>query len=428
MSLNAKEEAVLDLIQQDTTYANYFFKKVSDLKWFYPLLEKGFFRASENPAPEPADKEGFFVIPQWNVLPYLEKVSEQLREPGNERYIDDLLDIIRNVSSYKDSEGNHIDNYRTWWFFVKILVNIPPERIPIDIINFIPTWLDSKFDTSLPGSDILNKLLPRFLKEGATEEDVKKAERIIEYTTSIKFLPEEKDTEFGDRSNQYRTVIESYWLKEAFEKYSGLIGERCSSCVIYDLAAKVKPLLVRKESQISISIGDKTYLLVLNQDEKDYVVTISKTGDQSATDKVGNVLSGKEIKGDIVSSTRIDKQSNSDFVKKMAKAILFRELIEKESFKPLTIDFFDLHFRKVFNSLHDSGTYQSFYDTQEYFDRDPLALLTFIMKRISVAKATSSRQKNIDETRSVVCSFFEERYLFFTKMALYIIGHDVGRY
>lgn len=426
--LSDKELELLNKIQKRSIYEDKFFEKRSELKWFYELQKRGYFYPNPDTRPRESKEKGLFTIPQWNVLPYLEKVSRQVNEPENEKYIDELLGIIKDVSTYRDEKGNHIDNYRTWWYFVKILINIPPEKIPSDIIDLIPIWLDSKFDTSLPGADILNKLLPGFLREEATEESIAKAEKIIEYTTALKFLPEEKDTEFGDRSNKYRTVIESYWLKEAFEKYSGLIGERCSCQVIYDLAAKIKPLLVRKESQIPISVDGRTYLLVLNEDEKNYIVTILIAGDQSATDMVGEVLSGQEVKGDIVSSTRIDKQSNIDFVNKMVKAILFKEFEEKESLKSFTSDVFDLHFRKLFNSFHDRGTYQSFYDAQEYFDRDPLALLTFITKRVFVAKATSSLQNNIDETRSVIGSFFEERYLFFTKMALYIIGHDVGRY
>ncbi len=35
--LTEKEIQVLNLISQDAAYENYFFRKVKNLKWFYPL-------------------------------------------------------------------------------------------------------------------------------------------------------------------------------------------------------------------------------------------------------------------------------------------------------------------------------------------------------------------------------------------------------
>jgi len=82
------------------------------------------------------------------VLPYLERVSEQVNIPGNEKYIGELLNIIRNVTQYHIEHNKKLDNYRTWWYFVKILVNIPANEIPPDIIDLIPVWLDSKFEVT----------------------------------------------------------------------------------------------------------------------------------------------------------------------------------------------------------------------------------------------------------------------------------------
>jgi hypothetical protein len=154
--LNDKEIEILDLIEQDISYQNYFFKKAKNLKWFFPLKGKGYFDPDKAPSQTEPDEKGYFTIPQWNVLPYLERISQQVNTPDNEKYIDELLDIIRKVT------GVRKDNYRTWWFFVKILLNIPNEKIPLEIIELIPVWLDSDFDTNLQGSDIATKLLPKF--------------------------------------------------------------------------------------------------------------------------------------------------------------------------------------------------------------------------------------------------------------------------
>ncbi|MHA1766530.1 MAG: hypothetical protein ACTSVK_09770, partial [Promethearchaeota archaeon] len=142
------KQEIFQLIKS-SNLEKYFFTQISSIDWFHLLKENGYFNPKRAPSPKPADEEGSFYIPQWNVLPYLEKISKEITKPENERYVDDLLEIIKNVSTYKDEKGNHIDNYRTWWYFVKILSNIPNEKITDDIIELIPVWLDSKFETSL---------------------------------------------------------------------------------------------------------------------------------------------------------------------------------------------------------------------------------------------------------------------------------------
>ena len=243
MNLNPKEEAVLEMIGKDNSYENYFFKKVSDVKWFYPLKERDYFSPEKAPGVKPAEKEGYF-IPQWNVLPYLERISQQINIKGNEKYISELLEIIRKVSQYKDSKGQHIDNYRTWHSFVKILSSLPNNKIPDEIIDLIPIWLSSKFDTTLPGTETIRRLLPKFLTD--SPEDIRKAEKIIEYITFIKNIPVSKE---GEKDKKAELSIDPSFLKEGFEKYSEYIGKKCSEKVIKNLAMKIKGLLKREEEE-----------------------------------------------------------------------------------------------------------------------------------------------------------------------------------
>ena len=61
MNLKPKEKAVLKMIEEDISYENYFFKKVINVKWFYPLKEKGYFAPEKAPGVKPAEKEGYYV-------------------------------------------------------------------------------------------------------------------------------------------------------------------------------------------------------------------------------------------------------------------------------------------------------------------------------------------------------------------------------
>lgn len=309
-------EFIFKLIRDDH-YRNYFFKKVTALHWFDILKKHGYFKPSEETKPQEI-KSGYYSIPQWNVLPYLERVSQQVNMPGNERYIDDLLKIIKEVSDYRDSSGKHIDNYRTWYYFVKILLNIPNEKIPLEIIDLIPIWLDSKFDAILQGSEIATKLLPKFLPEKPTPEDIQKAERIIDYITAFKTvpLPEGGAKLFGEQKEVI--VIGSLWLKEAFEKYSEIIGKKCTTKVVEELTKKIKSLLKNEED----------------------------------------------------------------------------------------------------------GTYYSFYDDREYHSTEPLGMLTFILKRVLLAKA----KNDVTTAREVLKQFLKDSHPCFLKMALYVMGQNMDKY
>jgi len=314
----SNSKRLFEIMGKGVPYQDYFLKNVELIEWFLPLKQKGYFSPEKAPGPKVADQKGYFSIPQWNILNYLERVSQKVKIPGNERYIDELLTIIKEVSNYRDSNGHIIDNYRTWWYFVKILVNIVPnERIPIEVIELIPIWLDSKFGTTLQGAEIATKLLPKFLTDNP--EDIKKAEKIIENITAIKTyaFTEERAKILGEKEEK-RLVVDPYWLNEAFDKYSEIIGVRCSKGVIEDLANKIKGLLKRVED----------------------------------------------------------------------------------------------------------GTYKSFYEESEHPVDDPLEVLTSILKRVLLSKAKT----NVDSANGILRDILEDEYLYFPKMAIYIIGQDIDHY
>jgi hypothetical protein len=310
------DHSLVELIK-NKSYNDYFFKNARKIEWFDILFKEGYFSPKNAPIPFEAGEKGLFSIPEWNVLPYLEKVSQQVSYPGAEKYIDTLLTIIKQVSNYKDSNGQHKDNYRTWYYFVKILLNLPNERITEEIIDLIPVWLDSKFDTMLQGSEIATKLLPKFLTDNP--EDIRNAEKIIENITVVKTYPlsDERAKILGKKEEE-RLVVDPYWLNEAFGKYSEIIGVRCSKRVVEDLANKIKGLLKRVED----------------------------------------------------------------------------------------------------------GTYKSFYEESEHPVDDPLEVLTFILKRVLLAKAKTS----VDIANGILRDFLKDKYLYFPKMAIYIIGQDIDHY
>jgi len=306
---------ILDLIKEEP-YNKYFFSKVSSVFWFDILKEEGYFSPSETLYPRSAEDNDYYIIPHWNVLGYLERISQQVNVSVNEKYIDELLTIIKDISDYKDSEGKHIDNYHVWYYFVKILLNLPNEKIPLDIIRLIPIWLDSKFDTSIQGKEIAVSLLQKFLTDN--QKDIKKAEEIIKFVTTLKTVPlPENEAKLYGKSEEAEFVIDSYLLLEAFKKHVRNISKKCSIRVIEDLIRKVRNLLTNE------------------------------------TD----------------------------------------------------------------------GTFFSFYEEPESLS-EPLNILTFIIKRILLAKA----KKDSEIVKPLLLKFLRDQFLYFLKMALFVIGQNMNAY
>lgn len=410
---------ILDLIQ-DEHYKNYFFKQVTALHWFNVLKAGKHFDAINALGPKPTEQEGFYSIPWWNVLTYLEKVSDQVTAPGNEKYIDELLQIIRDVSIYKGADGKHIDNYHTWRSFVLILLNIPREKIPIDVIELIPVWLRSRFDASLVGSELGLKLLPKFLSGDPSPEDITKAERIVDYITNVKpvKLSEERARIFN-KEEEYKLIIDSYWVKNIFEKNSRDIGEKCNNSIVYALCDKIRTLLIEDESLIPLEAGDKAYLLALSSVDRKYSVKVFDMGDKSESDVYEYVLMKKKLKDTPLKELLIDESALDIFTTKV-----FSDLVQFEPFTNMDTRRFKRKIHNLYLNFHDEETHASFYDESRTHLTDPLEVLTFVLKSILMARS----KKHIDETKEILTRFFDEKYLYFPKMAIYIIGNNINEY
>lgn len=420
MALNPKEEAVLNLIEEDSAYENYFFKKASDIKWFDSLKGKAFFAPQKAPIPNPTDQEGYFVIPEWNVLPYLERVSQQVSIPGNEKYIDDLLAIIKDVSNFKDASGKHIDNYHTWHYFTKILLNLPNEAITEEIINLISIWLDSRFSTSLPGAEIAGKLLPKFLSSDKPE-DWKKAERLIEIITDIKWVPlPEAQRNLHERDIEARTIIEPHWLRKGFEKNFERIGTVCSIRVIEAIAKRALSIFSKQyDRSYDVDYEDKKYEIthtLLEDGKHEIAVRVLKYPED------WDGYSWSKIEKTLVTSFPI-----SGFENKAAFVAKVKEGLIKNVFGALCTEL-DEAISSIY-SLHDYSHiwYRSLSASPDHIRVDDTEnVLTFILKEILAAEA----RVNQKETSEVLEKFLSWNYPYplFKRLVLYIVANEWDKY
>lgn len=247
---------MIDVYLEKDEYKRYFFNKLENIKWLKYLRIYGFFRSNPKPV-ESKDSPGYFIIPHWDVLDYLEKISKLLKD-NNIELINEIFNIMLYVTNLKDEKGQHIDNYRTWWYFIKILLNIPNNKIPLDIVELISIWLDSRFDNTLSGSDIATKLLPKFLNSD-DPEDWKKAEKIVDIITNIKWIPlsEERAVLLG-KQYEPKTTLDTYRLLKSSESNAKKIGEKCSENIVFLLAERLKEIFRKeyKEQKVDIELFD----------------------------------------------------------------------------------------------------------------------------------------------------------------------------
>jgi len=235
---------IFDLIK-DPTYGNYFFKKVENPIWFFPLKEAGYFDSNQLPGPTTFKNSNTIYTPDWNVLPYLEKISEQVHVPGNDIYIDELFQIIISVTEFKQNNPDVEINDWTWLSFVKILLNLPNEKIPVKVIELIKIWLNKRHQHSLTNHEVL-KLLSKFLPDHPTQDDILKAETIIDIITGIIWikkenlpLPQEYERFFKKEKEEAQLLIDYYWLQESFQTNSQKIAEKCSNKPVFIIANRL---------------------------------------------------------------------------------------------------------------------------------------------------------------------------------------------
>jgi len=424
--LNDKEIKVLDSISKNISLENYFFRTKKDLKWFYPLKACGYFTPEKAPWPQPTDQKGF-IIPEWNVLPYLERVSQQVNIENNGIYIDELLEIIKNVSNYTDANHQHIDNDRTWWYFVKILLNIPNNKIPLEILDLVPIWLDSKFDTILQGSEIAIKLLNKFLRNESTPDDTLKAEKIVDHITAIKWVnfPKELRSSIFSKEEEPKTIVDTYWLIESFihQRNALKVGEKCSEKPIYQIADRLKGIFKRlyPNHLIDIKIEDKTYYIFVTQTEDfefDCSVRILKKN-QAVTDTIEN-KSHKNLSAESeeLFSFKIGECKNVEsFIEKITSEISGRDIateIEKELNEKLKI---------LYENIFADISYiwlESLSAGPEIGVSEAEETLLFILRDIFLAKA----QKDVSTGKKIIKDFLGEKYQYplFKRLVLYVIA------
>jgi len=227
----AEIETMIDVFLRKEAYQHYFFKRLKKLSWLSFLKIYGF--CDWNPKPVQVENQtGYYKVPRWSVLDYLEWCSTQIDEGKDPKYGETLVDIVRSVSRYRDEDGARIDNHITDWVFIKIMANLPDRFVKVSDIEMIQEFLESRWDTTLVSSEIGSNLLPALLDRQQKEKVLK----LFDIVASVRWTNESGDIEPA-------SLIDTYWLNDLLERNKATLAS------IYSEEAGA--ILVRRMAEIT---------------------------------------------------------------------------------------------------------------------------------------------------------------------------------
>jgi len=216
---------------------NYFFRKLSTVPnpfpWIDILKKKGYFNPENNPKPqEIPDQPGYFTIPHWSVLDYLEHVANKNAEEPSEEITNTLIEIVNSIINYRDENGERVDNYRTDWFMLKIISTFPIEKIKDQHIEFIRDALNSRWNSALVAGEIGKTLLPKLIKHKSKTLLLKLLDVMFDYSV----MDETKD-------KKYKPIMDEFWLSDALKKHKLEIIKICGIEAAEIALRKIKSII-----------------------------------------------------------------------------------------------------------------------------------------------------------------------------------------
>jgi hypothetical protein len=223
-NLTSKLESFIETMKQGEEFARHGFdlltKRPEPEQYFDALINAGFFDPANNSGPVPSNEPGFVQIPFWTALNYLEAVAKRAGELDDDQLAGKVLKIIRDVTNFRDPNGEALDNYRTYYKFAEMLGVLPLKVITKGDIGLTSVWLSSRFDHGLVGSALGKGLLSRLLA-GGKPEDIERACLLMKECMAFRWLPEK-----NKRGRELVTNIDDFWLKKVVDKYSKQLGAK----------------------------------------------------------------------------------------------------------------------------------------------------------------------------------------------------------
>lgn len=399
-NINAK--AVIEMAKEDESLEKYLFRKISDIRWLDLLIENGFYKPER--VPNAIDKgDGYYSIPYWANVDYLNKLLSNT-ENLNKEVISKILNIIQEISLYKDSEGNAIDNYHVWSQLTDIISKIPNEYITNEVLELTRAWTKSRFNIDFVVEKIGEILLDKFLNSD-NPDDFKKVQIIIDIVTEVN---EDKKT----------LVIGSHYFKKLFDKKTvELIARKCSIDFIKSYLNRVTEVLFKGVSRNTIKYGNEEFLIKLEDDRQKYIISVLQTDKEAVT---SIFLNQNYDRCKVLFEKEIAYCNDNDFTKHVLNWLY--EILDESKFES------NLHakVRNLYYGLYSKCSYYSLYASYNMYNSDADELLLHFYKDIITNKFQA---ENVEEDKIIFLNnLLNNRYFALIKVALYVIGNLPDKY
>lgn len=179
--MHSQRQSAIKLVMKKPELTAYFLNSLKSPIWFDDLETAGFFQTKHSPGVKSVQQsEGtMYQADVWPALRYLENIASHIAPNKAER----IAAILRSVDS--DAKQRKLDNWRTWWSLATILSRLPLEIINESDIELTRTWLLGRFEASMVGHELGQKLLPRLLDSSDTINS-KKALKLVDVLTTLR--------------------------------------------------------------------------------------------------------------------------------------------------------------------------------------------------------------------------------------------------
>lgn len=237
---------VFQLIKKSKELEDHFFRKLSTtdnpFPWFKILKEKGYLSAEKNPFPiQLPDKEGFYQVPYWPVLGYLENVAIKNSKTPNNEVLELLIETIDSIVNYTDEKGQRIENYKTDWMLIKTIFKLPIDKIKKEYVDFVGSALRSKWDTTLVASEIGKTVVPYLIANKARDLILQLLEVIASY----------KHT---GSSFDFESLMGDYWFHDLMQNHRNAIIELCGVDTARVAIRKMDEIIATSKLQFSQAV------------------------------------------------------------------------------------------------------------------------------------------------------------------------------
>jgi hypothetical protein len=239
-------ENALQFIQNDAPQRRHLFRLLESAAnpqpWLEVLYNRGYLNPDRNSQPQRVkDKMGYYSVPYWEVLGFLENVAARNLMVPSEEITQLILKILENIICYRTEAGERIDNHHTDASMAKVIFSLPLDTITSVHYAFIRTALKTAWETIHIATAIEEVALPRFI----TQREKKHLLQLIEIIFEYHHQPGEMVFE------EYTSRIEPYWINEILKDRTKDIAEICGHEAAEVALKKVHQITTQDSNQFN---------------------------------------------------------------------------------------------------------------------------------------------------------------------------------